>query len=42
MITFLIEMRGLPNFGQMTTSTVQFESLDKTLLMKPWTEITTS
>ena len=42
MITSLIELRGLPNFGQMATSTIKFESLDKILLMKPWTEITTS
>ena len=42
MITSLIELRGLPNFGQMTTSTIKFESLDKILLMKPWTEITMS
>ena len=31
MITFLIEMLELPNFGHMTTSIVQFESYDKFL-----------
>ena len=29
MITFLIEMLQLPNFGHMTTSTIQFESRDE-------------
>ena len=31
MITFLIQMLELPNFGHMTTSIVQFESCDKFL-----------
>ena len=33
MITSLIEMLELPNFGHMTTSTIQFDSLDKILLV---------
>ena len=32
-------MLQLPNFGQMTTSTVEFESRDKTLLVTSCTEI---
>ena len=32
MIISLIEMLELPNFGQMTTSTTQFESCDKNLV----------
>ena len=39
MITSLIEILELPNFGQMTTSTIYFDSRDKILLMKPWAEI---
>ena len=39
MITSLKEMPDLPNFGHMTTSTIQFESRDKIILM---TEIMTS
>ena len=42
MITALIEMLELPNFGHMTTSTKQFESCDKILLATLWTEIMTS
>ena len=42
MITSLIEMLELPNFGHMTTSTILFESRDKILLVKLWTEIMTS
>ena len=38
MIISLIEMLELPNFGHMTTSTMKFESLDKILLITPWTE----
>ena len=38
--TFLIEK--LPNFGYMTTSTMQFESRDKILLVTSWTEIMAS
>ena len=38
MITSLIEMVKLPNFGPMTASTIQFESSDKILLMTSWTE----
>ena len=33
MITSLIEMLELPNFGLMTTSTVQLESRDKVWLV---------
>ena len=42
MITFLIEMLELQNFGDMTTSTVLFESCDKILLVTSWTDIVTS
>ena len=42
MITSLIEMLELPNFGHMTTSTILFQSRDKILLVKLWTEIMTS
>ena len=31
MITYLIEMPGLPNFGYMTKSTIQCEPQDKIL-----------
>ena len=33
MITSLTEMLELPNFGNMTTSTIEFESHDKILLV---------
>ena len=33
MITSLIGMLELPNFGYMTTSTIKFESHDKVLLL---------
>ena len=39
MITSLIEVLDLPNFGHMTTSKIQFEARDKTLLVIPWAEI---
>ena len=42
MITSLIDMLELSNFGHMTASTTQLESRDKILLMKPWTKIMTS
>ena len=42
MITSLTEMLYLPNFDQMTTSTIQFESRDKILLVTLWTGIMTS
>ena len=42
MITSVIEMLYLPNFAQMTTLTIQFESRDKILLVTSWTEILTS
>ena len=38
MITPLIEMVELPNFGHMTTSTIKAESRDKILLMMSRTE----
>ena len=42
MITSLIVILESPNVGQMTTFTILFESRDKVLLVKPWTEIMTS
>ena len=42
MITSLIEMLELPNFGHMKTSIIQFESGDKILLVTSWTNIMTS
>ena len=39
MITSLIEMQELRSFGHMTTSTIPFESHNKTLLMTPWIKI---
>ena len=42
MITSLMEMLELPNFGHMTTSTMQFESREKILLQTSLTEIMTS
>ena len=42
MITSLIEMLDLSNFGHMTTSTKQFDSRDKVLSVTSWTEIMTS
>ena len=42
MITSVIEMLQLQNFGHMTTSTVERESHDKVLLMTLWEEIKTS
>ena len=42
MITSLIEMLELRNFGHMATSTIQFESRYKILLVKSWTEAMTS
>ena len=41
MITSFIEMLELPGFGHMTTSTIQFDSRDKILLMTSWTQIMT-
>ena len=38
MINSLVEMIELPNFGHMTTSTIQSESRDKILLMTSWIE----
>ena len=42
MITSVIEMAKLPNFGHLTTSTVEFESSNKILLVTPKTEVLTS
>ena len=39
MITFLIEMLELPNFGKGTKSTTSFESRDKILLVTTLTNI---
>ena len=38
MITSLIEMVELQNFGPMSTSTISSESRDKILLMTSWTD----
>ena len=42
MITFLIEMLQLSNFGHMTTSTIKIESRHKILLVTSWAKIMTS
>ena len=42
MITSVIEMRELPNFGHMTTLTIYFELRDNILLVMLQTEIMTS
>ena len=42
MITSLIEMLELPNFGHMTTSTMVFKSRDKIQLLSSQTEMMTS
>ena len=42
MITSLIEMLELPNFGHMATSIIQIESHNKILPATSWTEIMTS
>ena len=42
MITSVIEMLELPNFGHMTTSTIQFGPRDKILFMTTWTDTMTS
>ena len=36
MIIYLIEMLELPNFGNMTTPTIQFDSCDKILSVTSW------
>ena len=41
MITSVTEILELPNFGHMTTFTLQFESREKILLVTLWTEIMT-
>ena len=33
MVTSLVEMLELPNFGHVTTSTIEFDSRDKVLLV---------
>ena len=38
LVTSLIEMLVLPNFGHITTSTIWFESRDKILLKTSWTQ----
>ena len=38
-LTFLIELLKLPNLAQVTTSTIQFKSRDKILLVMSWTGI---
>ena len=40
-ITSVMEMLTLPNFGHMTTSTIKFESRDQILLVTSWTGIIT-
>ena len=42
MITSLIDMLELPNFGHMTTSTMKFDLHDNFLLVTSWAEIMTS
>ena len=42
MITSVIEMLELPNFGQMTASTIYFETCDKNFCLTSSTEIMTS
>ena len=42
MITSLIEMLEPPNFGHMTTCTIEFESHDKILLVTSWTKAVAS
>ena len=42
MITSVMELLKLSNFGHMATSTIQTESHNKILLGTPWTEIMTS
>ena len=39
MITFLIDVLQLPNFGHMITSVLKFESSDKFLFMTLYTKI---
>ena len=40
--TSFLEMLELQNFGDMTTSTIYFESRDKTLLVTSWKKIIAS
>ena len=42
MITSVIEMLELRNFGHMTTTAIWFESHDEILLVTSWSEIMTS
>ena len=39
MITSLVEILELSNFGHMTTSTIQFDSLEKILLVTSHTKV---
>ena len=42
MITSLIEMQELPNFGNMTTPTIRLKSPDEILLVTSWIKIMAS
>ena len=42
MIRSLIKIQQYPQFGHMTTSTLQLREFDKTLLVVSWIEIITS
>ena len=42
MITSVMEILDLPNFGHMIKSTVDYDSRNKNLLTTSWTEIMTS
>ena len=41
MVTYLMEMRDLPNFGHTTTFAIKFESRNKILLLTLGTKIMT-
>ena len=41
MITSLIEMLVLPNFGRMTKSVIHFDGRHKIFLVTSWTEVMT-
>ena len=41
-ITSLIEMLELPNFGHMITTAIKLDSPDKIMLVMSWTEVMTS
>ena len=42
MITAIVETLEFPNFGELSTSKIWFDSRHKILLMASWTEIMTS